>query len=72
MVLINPGSGPLPTATEETAAANIESFIADVCDSWHCGLVESRRRLDKDNGDGRYAWELELARPNGTHHTCEV
>ncbi|MFI9382108.1 hypothetical protein [Kutzneria sp. NPDC052558] len=70
MVLINPGSGPLPTATEETAATNIERFNADVCHSWHYALVESRRRPDEDYGNGRYAWELAFARPDGDHHTC--
>ena len=72
MVLINPGSGALPTATEETAAANVEAFIADVCKCWHYVLVGSRRRRGKDYGDGRYAWELEFVRPNGLPHTCEV
>jgi hypothetical protein len=72
VVLFNPSSGPLPEATEETAAANIELFVADVCEAWHYDLVESRRCPEKDYGDGRYAWQLEFVRPNGDHHNCEV
>ncbi|MCK2245240.1 MULTISPECIES: hypothetical protein [unclassified Crossiella] len=72
MDLVNPGSGPLPTAHEDTATANIEAFTADVCSQWGYQRVSSIRRPELDYGDGRYAWEVAFLRPCGLYHSCVV
>ncbi|WP_409461737.1 ABC transporter C-terminal domain-containing protein [Amycolatopsis sp. GA6-003] len=72
MAIVSPGSGPLPTAHEDTAAANLDAFVADVRARWDYTLVASRRRPEADRDDGRYVWDLEFRRPNGKHHTCQV
>ncbi|OAP24491.1 MULTISPECIES: recombinase family protein [Amycolatopsis] len=72
MVIFSPGSGPLPTADEDTAAANLDAFVADVCARWDYTLVASRRRPEDDRDDGRYVWDLEFRRPNGKHHMCQA
>ncbi|MCG3755865.1 hypothetical protein [Amycolatopsis sp. Poz14] len=71
MAIFSPGSGPLPTAPEDTAAANLDAFVADACARWDYTLVASRRPED-DRDDGRYVCDLEFRRPNGKHHTCQV
>lgn len=52
---INPGSGPLAGATEESAVTNIAAFVDDLTTR---GLIidEYRRRAEADYGDGRYAF----------------
>lgn len=58
-VIINPGSGPVPEATEEHAAGNMVVFADDLRQR---GTESSTftRRPDADYGDGRYAYTLHL------------
>ncbi|WP_432169087.1 hypothetical protein [Streptomyces sp. 1222.5] len=59
-VIINPGSGPVAEATEAHAATNITVFGDDLR---RAGLdvLACNRMPDDDYGDGRYAFELEMA-----------
>lgn len=57
---INPGSGPIPHATEANADANMNAFKADLRERGIDTGEELRRRSDLDS-DGRYGYELRTA-----------
>jgi len=54
-VIINPGAGPVPNATEVNAAKNIKHFLADV---GGIPSVHWIRIPNRDYGGGRYAFLL--------------
>lgn len=58
-VVINPGSGPALGATEANAEQNMLQFIADLAKRGRPGGFA--RAADKDYGDGRYAYIVEVA-----------
>lgn len=55
-IVINPGSGQVPDASEANAVANAERFVADLAER---GISTERceRRSDLDGG-GRFGFEL--------------
>lgn len=56
MPIINPGSEPLPDATEEQAVLNMAAFADEL--SQHVGVASYVRAATSDYGDGRYAFEI--------------
>lgn len=58
-VIINPGSGPVPEATEEHAAANMAVFTDDLRTRGIPASTFTRRTAD-DYGSGRYAYDVHL------------
>lgn len=59
-IIINPGTGPVPEATEEHAAASMLAFGEDLR---HTGLdvKDFSRTPDADYGEGRFAFTLNMA-----------
>jgi len=58
MLVINPGSGPVPEASEANAAAAIRQFVDDLRDA---GLKAADSRRPDLDGDGRYGFALHLS-----------
>lgn len=58
-VIINPGSGPVPDATEGNAATNITVFADDLRRAG-LSVADCTRTPDADYGDGRYAFALAM------------
>ncbi|MFD1656967.1 hypothetical protein ACFSL4_01635 [Streptomyces caeni] len=60
VVIINPGSGPVPEATEANATANTAVFVLDL-GARGLAVADAARRPEADYGDGRYAFMLTMA-----------
>ncbi len=58
MILLNPGSGPVPDATEEQAVANMSEFVSELGAHYDVTVVSHARAAASDYGDGRWAFEL--------------
>lgn len=58
-IIVNPGSGPVPEATEQHAAGNMAVFADDLRTAGH-GVDTFTRHADADYGDGRYAYTLTM------------
>lgn len=58
-IIVNPGSGPVPEATEQHAAGNMAVFADDLRTAG-LGVDTFIRRADADYGDGRYAYTLAM------------
>ncbi|MEU3529404.1 hypothetical protein AB0E62_37125 [Streptomyces sp. NPDC038707] len=59
-VVINPGTGPIPEATEEQATKNMTAFLLDLRTRDIPAYAISRRPATRDYGDGRYAYLVHL------------
>lgn len=59
-IFINPGTGPVPEATEDHATSNMAVFIDDLRAAG-LGVDTFTRRSESDYGHGRYAYELSMA-----------
>lgn len=57
MTLINPGSGPVPEASEQQAADNMAAFAKEL-EQAGVGVTSFVRAATSDYGDGRYAFEI--------------
>lgn len=60
MIIINPGSAPVPEATEQHATSNATVF-ADDLRARGLAVDAFSRRPEADYGDGRYAYTLAMA-----------
>jgi hypothetical protein len=60
-LVINPGSGPVPDATEVNAIENIKHFVVDLGtpDIEYCGDIQWGR-IDRLDDDGRYGFLIWL------------
>ncbi|NUP52308.1 MAG: hypothetical protein HOW97_34055 [Catenulispora sp.] len=67
MLIINPGSGPVPEATEEHATANM-AVLADDLRARGVAVDTFIRRPEADYGDGRYAYVLTVT----DHPSAEI
>ncbi|WP_020118843.1 hypothetical protein [Streptomyces canus] len=56
--ILNPGSGPVPDATEEQATANTAAFVDELRTSYSVNVVSFVRAATSDYGEGRWAFEL--------------
>ncbi|MFF3848019.1 hypothetical protein [Streptomyces sp. NPDC002328] len=60
IVVINPGTGPVPQASEAHAATNITVFADDLRRAG-LGVDSCERTPAADYGDGRYAFTIAMA-----------
>ncbi|WP_344500536.1 hypothetical protein, partial [Streptomyces enissocaesilis] len=56
---MNPGTEPLPLATEEVATANMAAFVDDLANE-PCTVTRCERTPAKDHGEGRFAFAVVL------------
>lgn len=56
--ILNPGSGPVPDATEEQAVENMAAFVDELRASYGVNVASFARTPNSDYGDGRWAFEL--------------
>lgn len=54
---MNPGTEPLPLATEERAIANMAVFVEDLANEAHTAKSHERTP-EKDYGEGRFAFTV--------------
>lgn len=59
-VFINPGSGPVPEATEQQAIASMAVFVLDLGTNG-LPVAQAARQPANDYGEGRYAFLLTMA-----------
>ncbi|MFI1767494.1 hypothetical protein ACH41H_36355 [Streptomyces sp. NPDC020800] len=69
MITINPGTGPVPDATEANAGASAAVFVLDLS-AKGLPVADAVRSPEQDHGEGRYAFTLTMADP--TRRTVEV
>ena len=60
--VINPGTGPVKDTTEDNAWNNIHAFVADLSERG-VAITNILRQGDRDDGDGRYEFDLFLKDP---------
>lgn len=58
MPMLNPGTGPVPNASEDQAAANVAEFVDELREAGGVNVVSFVRAATSDYGEGRYAFEL--------------
>lgn len=66
-VFMNPGSGPVPDATEENAWANLAQFGRDLQERGY--TVGEPRRVPSEDEAGRYSFLLPV---NGVEHEIDM
>lgn len=58
MPIFNPGSGPVPEATEAQADLNMRAFVSDLARLHDFQVTAYTRAADRDYGNGRWAYDI--------------
>ena len=56
--ILNPGSGPVPDATEAQATENVAAFVDELRASYDVNVASFTRNPSSDSGNGRWAFDL--------------